>query len=203
MNKTMKNKRINYSRQPSYQQRHVLLALAPMKRQRFEYLILKLGVEPYHAGGGTGTVNYYSLKNVLQCKIGDILTKWGFSFDRIKNCFGILHEKFPDFFDEGTYLADQCKSIENALSHLLLFSKVYSHGEGGNTWHEITFYQHEKIGKYEDLTQVKLSNANDKLAAFLNEQGFFVLDLSELKTLVTDRLTHTQDHGYILPPDKK
>ena len=87
---------------------HLKLALN-IKKKRFEYLVLKLSLRPQISATGTGTVNYYTYQTVLECGIAHVLTKWGFSFERILSCLGGINNEFKNFFAPEPY--DNSKKI--------------------------------------------------------------------------------------------
>lgn len=208
-------KNLHSSKIPIFQQKQILLALN-IKKQRFEYLVLKLSLKPQISATGTGTVNYYTYQTVLECGIAHVLTKWGFSLERILRCLDRIKSEFKSFFDPEPY--DHSKKIgkytgsdqeidveplpslteERSLKyhdHLILFSGILSYDREIKDPNKFQYYHDDLIDTYENI--IKNVKKSDRLDSFLYEKGCLILDLTELKSKITERLYLNKDLEFI------
>jgi hypothetical protein len=185
-------RKIKTKRQPVYQLKQICLALS-IKKQRFDYLVLKLALKPIIAAKGTGTVNYYTYSTVLECAIGNVLSKWGFNFERIKDCLDEIRQNFKNYYDPEQYPDNASKKHLNYNNHLILYSRILTPGNKEGEFIIDTFDHEDIIGKYENITV----DHGKEMSGFLYEKGCGILDLSLLKSHITERLYLTHNWEYI------
>lgn len=182
-----------------FQQKQICSALR-VKKQRVEYLILKMGLKPYISASGTGTFNYFDYRTVLECGIAHILNKWSFGFERTQKCIELINQRVVDFFDLPSEIPFSSQDRKRHLisdftpdlgNHLILISKIPSSGLEETDPVDFSSLQEDLVDKY-----INVFNRESKNPAFLNERGCFILDLTLLKMDISKRLYSTKNMGY-------
>jgi hypothetical protein len=99
-----------------YRQGEILRGLY-ISKIRLEYLVAKLLIRPSEASTGTGVPNYWTFEGVYKIALGDVLTKWGFSAERVRSIFKFLESRYPELLEpEAPFLP------ENVFDHLIFAS---------------------------------------------------------------------------------
>ena len=80
-----------------YQQKTICKALG-LKKQRIEYLTLKVEIKPVIPAQGTGTTNFFDFAGLISIDIADCLSMWGFEFLKIRQILEELRQRVPDIF---------------------------------------------------------------------------------------------------------
>jgi len=87
--------------------------LLGIKKQRFQYIALKLPLWPTVEAEGTGTFNLYSFEALLECAVAQVLSNWGVSFKAVRSRIELIKNNRPEFFESGESIDP--KRLDNHL----------------------------------------------------------------------------------------
>jgi len=119
--------------------RKIVMELTEISRMQLEHWAKSGIVRPSKAGGGKGTRNEYSFKDLVQLKVAKRLRDEGISLQKIRKSLAYLRKNFPEieaplaqlhFLTNGTdlfVLTDDPKVILNTLKGQYLFSLALGH----------------------------------------------------------------------------
>ena len=134
-----------------------------VKKQRFQYIALKLPLWPTVEAEGTGTFNLYSFEALLECAVAQVLSNWGVSFKAVRSRIELIKNNRPEFFESGESIDP--KRLD---SHLFLI-------------------EHPTIGTSEPFTVMNYEELSKRKGRdiFLTHLGVLHLNLTLIKLWAT------------------
>ena len=156
-----------------------------LPKQRFEYICNKLPLVPTIQAEGTGTANKYDFSTVYSCLVGDILSRWGYSFRFISNELESLKKSESALFNycKEVQIHDRNSHVvwQNSLTFYQLNSE-FAKGDVVNVNSPLKMDKYPMVAKWLKLMPYNFNVPTTFSEVFSQKKISFLEDSSKTKS---------------------